>query len=228
MRKILFIFLVLFLPLELWSQGSMNTTKERIRGFNRISVGYDALFLDHDFKTMNGVNLQYIHGFPLAKKPLFLETGISASFNIRTYMNENYGENGYYWSSKKLFPILSARIPVNLSYNLKLSNKFSIQPLVGINFKVIPIFEYNYELIDDRNNNIYYSEDDVDKVRFQFGWQAGFGFNISKVFVGIQYNMDFLPLAEIMKNYSNDGSWPTPSYFNLYSNSLLISLGFNF
>lgn len=210
-------------------------------GFNRISVGYDAMFLDHDFGTLNGVNLQYIHGFRIAKVPLFIEVGIDVSYNAKDYTDE-YLHSNYDWSTDQYYDYyletykeklnsLSVRIPVNVSYKFNIGDKFSVQPYTGFNFKINPLFDryYAYKYIEwDEDGYSYYQEDAENKM-FQWGWQVGLGFNISKLYVGFQYGLDFLPRASMeRKTYIKNYDYYTWSSNDLKSSRLLLSVGVDF
>ena len=204
--------------------------------FNRISVGYDAMFMDHDFGTLNGVNLQYIHGFRIAKVPLFIEVGVGVSYNVKDYISDeyyyydSYFEEYYMTTYKEKLNSLSVHIPVNVSYKFNIGEKFSIQPYTGLNFKINPLFESYY--VNRYDELSEYLENGENKM-FQFGWQIGLGFNISKLYVGFQYGIDFMPRAAILSGsyvYNNDTGRDSYNYssYDLKSSRFLLSLGINF
>lgn len=246
-------FLLFLLGITLLAQASeaqlvrSRTFAEKEKtGFNRISVGYDAMFLDHDFGTLNGVNLQYIHGFRIAKVPLFIEVGVDVSYNAtdytREYLSRQYDwytdqYNGYYLDTyKDKLNSLSVRIPLNVSYKFNVGDKFSIQPYTGFNFKINPLFDSyytrKYTEWDEDGYSYYY--DGAENKMFQWGWQIGLGFNITKLYVGFQYGLDFLPRASVeretyIENYDYN-TWTPISYSNydLKSSRFLLSVGVNF
>lgn len=238
--KKLFLFLVgivlITLPIEAQLVRSRTFAEKEKTGFNRISVGYDAMFLDHDFSTLNGVNLQYIHGFRVSKLPLFIEFGVDASYNaINSAVDFSYYDDtsSTTWIDRQ--NSLSIRIPLNISYKINLGEKFSIQPYTGLNFKINPLFKYHYSKEELRNENLLtrFYERSNNKM-FQIGWQIGLGFNISKLYLGVQYGLDFMPRANIeTESYTyNDDDYGRNNYksdsFDLKSSRLLVSLGINF
>ena len=205
-------------------------------GFDRISIGYDAMFLDNDFGTLNGVNLQYIHGFSVAKVPLFIEVGVDASYNVKDYIDEALVRyDNHIVTYKEKLNCLSVRIPINVSYRFNIGDKFSIQPYTGFNFKINPLFDsysaMKYIEWDEEGYSFY--KDSAENKMFQWGWQIGLGFNISKLYVGIQYGLDFLPRASVERasnivEYNDDYSPASLSYYDLKSSRFLFSVGVNF
>lgn len=231
-KTILILIGVLLAALPANAQSADNKTHAE-RGFNVISAGYDAMFLNSTVYSFNGINLQYVHGFRITKNPLFLESGVSVTYNFTDYVPhiENRVSSG-----KSTLNSLSVRIPVNISYKFNLGKRFAIRPYTGISIKINPLFQdYQFREINDnfafthtitkgiRSNNI-----------FQMGYQIGVGFNISKLYVGIQYGIDFLSRATIYSFNSSydkeikreiDGSVTNE---DLKSSHLLLSIGYNF
>lgn len=244
MKKLLLFIvsiIMLALPSEAQLVRSRTFAEKEKSGFNRFSVGYDAMFLDHDFGTLNGVNLQYMHGFRVAKVPLFIELGVDVSYNVKDYIwrsdfyYDSYYDEYYLETYKQMLHSLSLRIPLNISYKINLGDKFSIQPYTGINLKINPLF-YDYyinkfEILSD--DEYSYLEEEGENKMFQMGWQIGLGFNISKLYIGFQYGIDFMPRASVQGEYEiyNDRtgkySYNTSSY-DFKSSRFLVSLGVNF
>lgn len=208
---------------------------------NRISLGYEHSFLNNQPNSLHGVTLQYVHGFKVTKKPIFIETGVGVSFNFIKYNRVEQYYNGY----DRVYSVIDERwlndltvnIPLNISYKLKLKDEFSIQPYTGINFKLNPIFDYSYSwseqnrISNDENYSSYCNEY-THKNMFQMDWHIGFGFNISKLYIGLQYGIDLLPKAIINKYegemYNGNTTLYNESEHKLRSSNLMISLGFNF
>lgn len=200
--------------------------------FNRISFGYNLTFLEPDFKNLNGINLNYIHGFQLGKIPLFIGLGVDVEYNFEKYINTYVYSSEY---ENKILHSLSVRIPLNLEYRIKLTDKFSIQPLVGLNFKVNPFFYYDhedYKRYKDYSIKIWECSDGY--VTYQYGWQIGLGFNISKLYIGFQYNKDYKKRETIMYDkdiyyyYDSFNSDSYRKYFDLKSSRFTVNLGLNF
>jgi len=210
--------------------GKNITIKKRNSDFNRITIGYSPMFLDHkleSIKNIDGINIQYIHGFRITRIPLFIETGVSLSYNITKYIwREEYSETDWLHS-------LNIRIPVNISYKINLSSKSSIQPYTGLYFKINPLFDYYYDRSEDVGSYDHFFYEEANRKIFLFGWQLGIGFNVSKFHIGLQYGIDISPMAKIEKwsiyqNF-NTGEWNGDSEtYGLKSSYLLISMGLNF
>lgn len=206
------------------------------KGFNRISAGYDIMYLSH-LRGLKGVNLQYIHGFSITKLPLYIETGVGVSYNNRNFKPEYWiGDNYPVKTYDRHLGSYSAIIPINLSYRINLQNNFSVQPYTGFNFRVNPALE-GFEATQSIISELEYGKWDEYKPEnkiFQFGWQIGLGFNISKLYIGVQYGLDFIPRA-IMKCKTTEYDIFTAgsrvldySSSNVNSSSLLLRVGFNF
>lgn len=223
-------------------------------GFNRITVGYDAMFLNHDFGTLNGVNLEYIHGFKIAKVPLFIEIGVGISYNAKDYNDEYIDRERYYYDQEYYYGdyyidfhnrklnSLSVRIPINVSYRFNVGEKFSIQPYTGLYFKINPLFyEYHGCKITELDNgrHSYYIDDSENKM-FQWGWQIGVGLNLSRFYVGLLYGIDFLPRASVKRDLytrifdyidgrpTTLGTYESHSKYEFKSTRFLLSVGVNF
>ena len=183
---------------------SRTFAEKKKTGYNIVSVGYDAMFLNQVYGTLNGVNLQYLHGFRVTKKiPLFIEIGAEFSYNTKEhkYYNE-YGER--YTNYKARRNIISGRIPLNVSYKFNIVKNFSIQPYTGLNFRINGFL-----------GDLYFFQDNT----FQGGWQIGSGFNISKLYLGLQYGLDFFPIGTLYLDYRE---------YDINSSRLLVSIGVNF
>lgn len=219
------------------------------KDFERISVGYDALLLNHGFGILNGVNLKYLYGFNVSKAPLFIELGVGISYNVKDYASEYLftdwdGNFDRIYLSKQKLNSLSVIIPVNVSYKFNIGEIFSIQPYTGFNLTINTLLDqYN-----DVSTIVYWNEETVSgyneiaqNKEVQCGWQIGLGFNINKVYVGVEYGLDFLPRASIKReifterynNYSGDLYWGNYygydfTKYKLKSSRLSVSLGWNF
>lgn len=196
-------------PSEAQLVRSRTFAEKKKTGYNIVSVGYDAMFLDQGYGTLNGANLQYLHGFRVTKKvPLFIEIGAEISYNTKTYKYQRYGYGNIYKNLKSKLSIVSGRIPVNISYRFNIVKNFSIQPYTGCNFRI-------NEFIDRGNVVTGY----VDPEIIQAGWQIGLGFNVSKLYLGLQYGLDFLPIGSDL--YGKEET-------DINSSRLLVSIGVNF
>ena len=192
---------------------SRTFAEKKKTGYNIVSVGYDAMFLDQGYGTLNGVNLQYLHGFRVTKKvPLFLEIGADISYNTKSYKSQYQHEyGGPYYTSKFRRNIISGRIPLNVSYKFNIVKNFHIQPYTGLNFRINGFV----------GNGQFYGNN-----TFQGGWQIGLGFNVSKLYLGLQYGLDFLPIGtDYTIGTEHPYHWIER---DINSSRLLVSIGVNF
>ena len=175
-----------------------------ISPYDRVSVSYVNTNLANDAKgaddiSLNGVGLDYIHGFSLSKSfPLYLETGVKATLSFFSredcewynIWNDDADDKDY----KTTFQTLSAAIPVNLAYKFTLSNgDVSIVPYLGLHFK-LNLMARGKEVYDPE----YGDKGDKDACfkRFQMGWHIGAGLNYRQLYIGLSYGTDFMELCK--------------------------------
>ena len=155
--------------------------------------------------------------------------GISVGFSYFVPVMGNLGfdaglKGQYFFSSEKengikfLTRMFSATVPVDVVYDLKISDGFAIDPFAGIygrfNFSAKDIEETGnkrntLDLFDEKEANRWgelcsekqsmrYGFETLD--RFQIGWQAGVNFRISDMMtIGAAYWMDFNELGKDIK-----------------------------
>ena len=248
--KKLFLFMVGIMLFTLPSQAqlvrSRTFAKKERTGFNRISVGYEAMFFNDVLKTMDGVNMQYIHGFRVTKSPLFIETGVHISYNLYNDWDDNhyfyYTYNQFKEANYKCFKeeCVSFSVPLGISYRFQFGEKFSIQPYAGVNFIVRP---HNYFRFYREK---YITDTDVLETSrmwhyfkiCQMGGQIGLGLNISRLYLGVHYDIDFVPISTNMiitrfpYDYSGDYPWEVESQdskpYRIRSSRLSLNIGINF
>lgn len=189
-----------------------------ISPYDRVSVSYVNTKLANDAKgaddiSLNGVGLDYIHGFSLSKSfPLYLETGVKATlsfFSREDCMRANmWDEDADDKDYKTTFQTLSAAIPVNLAYKFTLTNgEVSIVPYLGLNFKLNLMANgkqvYDPEHGDKKTDKFDMFDkkdmgDDKDNCfkRFQMGWHIGAGLNYRQLYIGLSYGTDFMELCK--------------------------------
>lgn len=188
-----------------------------ISPYDRVSVSYVNTKLANDAKgaddiSLNGVGLDYIHGFSLSKSfPLYLETGVKATLSFFSredcewynIWNDDADDKDY----KTTFQTLSAAIPVNLAYKFTLSNgDVSIVPYLGLNFKLNlmakgkEVYDPEYGDKDTEKYDMFDKKDMGDKdacfKRFQMGWHIGAGLNYRQLYIGLSYGTDFMELCK--------------------------------
>ena len=190
-----------------------------ISPYDRVSVSYVNTTLANDAKgaddiSLNGVGLDYIHGFSLSNSfPLYLETGVKATLSFFSREDcrwaNKWNEDADDKDFKTTFQTLSAAIPVNLAYKFTLTNgEVSIVPYLGLNFKLNlmangkevydPDSEYGDK--DTKKYDMFDKKDMEDKdacfKRFQMGWHIGAGLNYRQLYIGLSYGTDFMELCK--------------------------------
>lgn len=194
-------------------------------GYNRVGVSYnnthfgatwDNADSDDNF-NLNGVAIDYIHGFSLSSAtPIFIETGAKINFGFRSE-SEEFGGSKY--TEKINLNTLS--IPVNFVYRWDAASDFSIQPYVGLNFKLhlSGTEKDTHEDKDGKVENKYnmFKKEDFDPTfnRFQMGWHIGVGFQYKPFYLGISWGTDFI------KAYDDSGD-------GYRTSNLALSVGYSF
>ena len=144
--------------------------------------------------------------------PLYLQPGVALTYGW------DKQESSY---SDVKYSMLSAKVPVNLVYSIKLGDSpVSIDPYLGINGRAF-IFANAKE--DGHDSHSLFSKDDMGEDhtwnRFQIGAQAGLNVRFSNFYVGAEYAMD---ATEVYK-YDKNGYKTTQKI-----NALSINLGYCF
>lgn len=99
---------------------------------------------------------------------------------------------------------MNFQVPVNVGWRFGVADNLSIQPYVGLNFKLhlSTRMKYKEESYDgdyesdwvsvfDDGEDAMESKDDTWN-RFQMGWHVGVGFEYKPIYLGIQYGTDFI------------------------------------
>ena len=159
------------------------TTEVEIPGFyHRFILGWAPVTfsLDGETETMQGFNTGWIGAWNVTGKrlPMYVEGGL--------LMNASFGE--CISESDKL---ISLEMPVNFTYRWNIPNtKIHLAPFFGFHLKV------NAAWLDEEDDD-YFDADDTNRV--QFGMQLGANFDLNHFTLGIGWNYDFVPIAEIRK-----------------------------
>lgn len=215
--------------------------------YNRISLSYDntrlsgndkmdECFNGEDAMSLNGVGLEYLHGFSVSKTlPMFIEAGIKAQFGTGSVSDYDKEDEVDYILKAQQF---SFSVPVNYTYKFTLGDGISLAPYIGINLKVHAIGRQKFslkfdddemqewwdeELEEDDDDdydwkNVFDKKDMGDKDatwnRFQMGWQIGLGLNAKAFYVGLQYGTDFIPAYKHKKLAINSGNFALKIGYN--------------
>ena len=154
---------------------------------------------------------------------MFVETGANVDF---LFGNKSFkeSEDGDWWEDKFKFQNINIQVPVNFVYRFNLTEGVSLDPYIGLNFKLHLTEKYKNEFSDsdgDKYEGDWVSVfDDGEKAmdgkdytwnRFQMGWHAGLNFEYSRVNLGLSYGTDFVKIHK-----------------NVGGSNFLVSLGYTF
>lgn len=187
------------------------TVSMNAQDYNRVALSYDYTGLgfnkEMDFfgtekaETVgqNGFGLNYAHGFGVATN-MFVEVGANVDFLFGSRTDKgNYGEEKFKTQN------INLQVPVNYVYRFNIADGVSIDPYVGINFKLHFTEKYKVDYTDFEDPedsepgkwaNVFDDKDmgkDNTWNRFQMGWQIGAGLNYEKYYLGVQVGTDFIP-----------------------------------
>lgn len=221
--------------------------------YNHLSLSYDATFSLSNFSilddvegvpgshTLNGMSINYLHGFhiPLTTLPMFIEVGASLGFNNGSYVQESYDiDFGRKLPSLEVdsritqsYRNFNLEIPVFYLYRFQTSRRFSIAPYAGFNFK-IHLSSGIKELWEGMDGNDYDSEEydwesAYDKELYGNAWkrfQVGFGGGVrialdNKWTFSTQFIYDLNPVAHIKEDMSN---------VKVHTGTLKLAVGYKF
>lgn len=192
--------------------------------YNLAGLSYD---MDHysfnkewgeDASEMNfqlhGVGVHYLHGFGLGKN-MFLETGLtfSGSFDSKTRDTDRFspGEQGTIsvtGTRKTNHRRLSFTVPVSYLVRIPLTEKVSLDPFAGIDFRFNCLLQEK-ESFDEKATLSIPGEPDLvyrassagcyvnllkeDWNVFQIGWHVGVGVDVWKLNIRASYGTFFIP-----------------------------------
>ncbi len=222
MKKLILVAVMALMGLPSFAQfstGSKSSAAADNSDYSRVSVSWNLTTVspnkeyDGDDVSLNGVGIDYLHGFSISKKlPLFFETGVKLNFGT--------GKNEYDDDYTQKYKFFTASIPLNIAYRLSINDDVAITPYLGLNLKVHAMGKYKNEFEGEDDFPYYYDDDDEDEWynlfdkddmdgkdntfnRFQLGWHIGAGVQYKKFYLGISYGTDFTPLHKYKKEKIN-------------------------
>lgn len=197
--------------------------------YNRIGLSYELETLNQkhgDNMNLNGFGIGYLHGFQLSSTvPVYLETGLKMTAGFWGDSGDEMDDD-YYEFDQNLTK-LSFAVPVNVSYRFKLQSGISIQPYLGLNFKInalakskIEVSEYesdydDYEFAGSASKTIDLLKGEGAANVFQLGWHVGVGFNYRWFNFGLGYGTDFI-------NFNSHKP------YTISSSTFSLTVGYNF
>lgn len=189
------------------------------KDYNRVDFVYNHNFTSHHKEwvidthpkaDLDGVALQYIHGFHLSKSlPLYLEVGGRIAYHWdHIKLNDvggQYGLSEPYVLNLKLNPYLwNIYVPVNFGYRFNVCEKFKIMPYVGLfgryNFVGKNTTHYtvtdgaNIIVDEERKKDLF--KDDNGLKHFQCGLNLGANFEYEHVVLGASWGVGFIKNQE--------------------------------
>lgn len=209
--------------------------------YNRVALSYDYTGLNFNkemdwFGTdkaetlgTNGFGLNYIHGFGVANN-MFVEVGANVDFLFGSRTETYYDEEASFKTQN-----INLQVPVNFVYRFNITEGVSIDPYVGLNFKLHFTDKYKETYKDEDGEEsskwISFFDDGEDAMgskdatwnRFQMGWHVGVGVNYEKYYLGVQVGTDFIPA------YSHEFKYGGESYkCKVNTTNVKVSLGYTF
>ena len=141
------------------------------------------MFTYNDAESMyNGVNLGWSYGLNLtSQKPLFLEFGAEIAYEKgeTSYIAKNKHDG--FVNEKRRENQINFSVPVVVAYQFSINESVKVAPYTGPNFRVNILEDAGgLDLMNDRPSSN----------RFQFGWNAGLDFVISKFIIGYRFTGD--------------------------------------
>lgn len=208
--------------------ASTVTTFAQNKDYNRVDFVYSHDFTshhkewvldDHPSADLDGVALQYIHGFHLFSKiPLYVEVGGRIGYNWGTiHMNDvgaQFGLPDPYRLDLKATPYLwNLYVPVNIGYRFSFGEHFKIMPYAGLfaryNFYGRNTTRYKVSdgtnvIVDEKQKKNLFGEDNANSGirRFQIGLNLGANFEYDHVVLGASWGMGFLKHVDHYSYYN--------------------------
>lgn len=212
----------LFKPLLIAAFSAFAISSASAEDYNRIGIsynnnhfGFNDWLNDGAFKglidgiSLNGVGINYIHGFSLSQStPIFIETGINANFGVGSTDTQALPTYGYDYYSTEIelkAQNVNLQVPVNFVYRIAASEDVTIAPYAGLNFKFNIVTKIKGKVsVDDisQESDWYslFSGDDMEEAfgddgtgnRFQMGWHIGVGVQYKPIYLGVSYGTDFI------------------------------------
>lgn len=212
----------LFKPLFIAAFSAFAISSASAEDYNRIGISYNnnhfgvndwlkdgAFYGLFDGISLNGVGINYIHGFSLSQStPIFIETGINANFGVGS-TDTKILSGGLFDVSSVKFEVkaqnVNLQVPVNFVYRIAASEDVTIAPYAGLNFKFNIVTKLKGKLSaygESVEGDWFslFSKDDMEEAfgddgtgnRFQMGWHIGVGVQYKPLYLGVSYGTDFI------------------------------------
>lgn len=181
--------------------------------------------------SFNGFGLEYIHGFGIGNKPMYIEVGGKFSFTFfhkSAKIKEDYDDVTTTTINQNLIRL---GIPVSYAYKFHCGNNFSVTPYAGLDFRFNLASSRTFKEVntsygdgyadeeesEDDPVNLFSKDDTYDQAwnRFQMGWHIGARVEYLRYSLGLNLGTDFIPMWKYEK-------------YNLNTFNISVSLGYRF
>jgi hypothetical protein len=190
-----------------------------------------------DDQAFTGLTIGYNKGFAITPgTPIYVEAGAALQYSFFSTDGNAFDESD---SDDKLpfetkFSMVSAKIPVSLTYDWQVSPTISILPYAGLTGRFNIVGSLKHEITDEdrysvsrygdkkefeKSRNIFDKKDMGDNKdavfnRFQLGWQIGLNASFNKsLLLGISYGSDFSYMQKSTKSTVHTTSITLGYYF---------------
>lgn len=185
------------------SVSSLNDNYSRLDVMPMLSQEHYSAHGSHasSHHSLFGLGIAYVTGTNIMKdhSPLFLESGLEVSYVSRSEEIDYWNETEMYDQDEVSTRMLSAIIPFDVVYKIRLNDEAALVPSVGMDAK-INMLAANYYDGDKR------SAFDDGARRFQWGWNFGLGVEFSRYSLGYRRYADitsFQKVGDVKTTYRN-------------------------
>lgn len=159
--------------------------------YNAVTAHTASSLTGGDHNALSAVTVGYSYYASLAECPLFLAPGVAVQW---FFDSERVSQ------IKTRTGMISAKIPVNLVYSLRVSESFRIEPYAGV-YARFNIWAREKTSFGDATEKVNLLDKDEMGEKaykpFQLGWNAGVNIRITDAFtIGAGYFMDMNSLAK--------------------------------
>lgn len=179
--------------------------------------GLEAMGHESNSASLNGFGIQYSYGIGITDKPMNIEVGVKWNMGFNG-VTQKEGDDGYSLEYKYRTQFMRLGIPVSYIYHIPVNDMFKIAPYAGIDFhfnllaktKITGTLSYMGESESSDQTYNWFKKDGDEGVgdntfkRFQMGWHIGVRFEYKKLFLGVEYGTDFMPVMSTKVTYDDE------------------------
>lgn len=189
MKKYLFIIAALLIGSSAFAQYTPEDSYDEVY-LQYGAKGLKGLKGTENVHNFNAISVGYNRGQRIVDEiPLFFSAGVQFQYITKCEKNDFYATREH-----NAYNIFGTGIPLNLVYNVPISNVISFEANAGVNAMYYWTSSVRVDGMEEidlfcRTDSRTYGFPQAH--RFNAAWQAGFRFQFAHVFVGVQYNQDF-------------------------------------